>query len=78
MSARELSAELHISMKDVPGHITHVARSVRPARKLSVIPAECRACGYVFVDRSRYTIPSRCPKCRHEGISEPVFSVVLA
>ena len=76
MSARQLSAELRISMKEVPAHLAHVARSIRPERKLALIPSECHACGFAFSDRQRLSIPFRCPKCRHEGISEPIFSIV--
>ena len=76
MSARELSLALRVSMKEVPGHLIHVARTVRPARRLCITPAVCHACGFVFADRKRFSTPSRCPKCRHEGISEPFFSIV--
>ncbi len=71
-SAREISQALHVAEKEVYGHLEHIRRS---GRHLVVTPAECRKCGYVFGKRDRLTPPGRCPLCRHEAISEPLFSL---
>ncbi|WP_425514114.1 hypothetical protein [Geobacter grbiciae] len=39
------------------------------------MPLQCRACGFVFAKRDRFTPPGRCPVCCNEGIFAPLFSV---
>jgi|CXWL01.1.fsa_nt_gi predicted Zn-ribbon and HTH transcriptional regulator len=49
--------------------LEHLARSLRGrGSRLVVSPASCRACGFVFRERSRYHAPSRCPRCRGEAM----------
>ncbi len=74
-TARTLSQRLRISEKDVAPHLEHVARSLHPPPRLVVTPAFCHRCGYRFRERRRFTTPSRCPECRHEGIEPPVFQI---
>jgi transcriptional regulator len=75
VSAREISARLHISEREVMSHLPHLARSLsRVGRRLKVEPACCLACGFVFENRGRYTAPSRCPSCRSERIASPLFA----
>jgi predicted Zn-ribbon and HTH transcriptional regulator len=75
-TAREISQALGIAIKEVYSHLTHIARSAAGQRKkLVTTPSSCLGCGYVFRDRTRFTKPGRCPRCRGERISEPTFSV---
>jgi predicted Zn-ribbon and HTH transcriptional regulator len=75
-TAREISQALGIAIKEVYSHLTHIARSAAgQGKKLVTIPSSCLGCGYVFRDRTRFTKPGRCPRCRGERISEPTFSV---
>jgi predicted Zn-ribbon and HTH transcriptional regulator len=75
-TARELSAILRLSEREVCRHLPHVGRSLRQeGRKLKIEPAVCRSCGYVFRKRERFTRPSRCPECRGESIDSPLFGV---
>jgi predicted Zn-ribbon and HTH transcriptional regulator len=75
-TAMELSAAVRRPEKDVLGHLEHLRRSLRRGnRRLSVSPAGCRACGFVFRKRDRVASPGRCPLCKGESISDPVFRV---
>lgn len=71
-TVRSVSAFLGFGLRDTEREIQHVIRSVGKGA-LVVEPAECEGCGFVFEDRRRLTTPSRCPRCRCERISEPVF-----
>lgn len=76
LGARDISAAIGIAEKEVYGHLEHLRRSLhREGGKLRVTPAECRKCGYVFVKRQRLTRPSRCPVCRGESVTEPLFAL---
>lgn len=76
VTARDISGEVRIPERDVPGHLAHLERSLqREGRKLSIIPAECRHCGFVFRKRDRLSKPGRCPACRHTSVTEPLFSL---
>ncbi len=75
-TAKELSADVRIPEKEVYGHLDHLRRSLhREGRRVGVTPAECLACGFVFRKRERFERPGRCPVCRGESVSEPLFFV---
>lgn len=73
LNARDISAGVHISEKDVYDHLEHIRRS-KP-KELVVIPAECRSCGFVFQKRERLKKPGRCPLCHKESIRAPRFCI---
>jgi hypothetical protein len=75
MTARNLSKAIRISEKEVIAHMEHVAKSVQPPKRLVIEPPVCNKCGFVFSHRQRFSSPSRCPECRHEGITQPVFRI---
>lgn len=76
LSAREISVRAHLTVKDVYGHLEHLRHSLHAGgEQLVVIPAECRACGFVFSKRERLTPPGKCPLCRCETILEPLFTI---
>ncbi len=75
MTARDLSKAIRISEKEAIGHMEHVAKSIQPPKRLVIEPPICNKCGFVFSHRQRFSSPSRCPECRHEGISPPVFKI---
>ena len=76
MSAREISGTLGISEKEVSDHLAHIARSLASQdQKVLIAPANCRACGYVFENRKRFTRPGRCPQCKKSHIQSPRFRI---
>ena len=76
LSAREISAEVRVSEKEVYEHLEHIQKTAhKKSRDLIVMPAECRKCGFVFKKRDRLKKPGKCPVCRGELIQEPLFSI---
>ena len=76
LSAREISAEVGISEKEVVDHLGHIRIAVRKSReRLKIIPAECKKCGFRFKKRERLNKPGKCPICRSQQIQEPRFSI---
>jgi len=76
VSAGEISAAVSLPEKEVSDHLEHIRRSLHATGALlEVVPAECRRCGFVFAKRQRMSSPGRCPVCRHEAISDPLFSI---
>lgn len=75
MTARDLSKILRVTEKEILGHLEHVAKSVRPPKRLIIEPSLCNKCRFTFSDRRKFSSPSRCPRCRHEGISPPAFKI---
>lgn len=77
VTALEISEEVGIPVKDVYGHLKHIRHSLHhEGEVLTVLPAECRGCGFVFVKRDRLKRPGRCPVCRGESISQPRYCVI--
>lgn len=74
-SLRDISQELRISEKDALTHLEHLAIPKEPGERLHVTPAECLLCGYVFRKRERLKRPSRCPVCKGERLTEPLYQV---
>ncbi|MBI5327533.1 MAG: transcriptional regulator [Deltaproteobacteria bacterium] len=77
LSAKELSADVRISEKEVYGHLEHIKKTVsKSGHNLVVVPSECNKCGFVFKKRDKLKKPSKCPVCYSESISEPIFSIM--
>jgi len=73
---RQLSSALGVPEKSLVPHLEHLQRSLRGSdRHLRVEPARCKHCGFVFAKRERIERPGRCPVCKGESLTEPVFSV---
>jgi len=76
LTARQISAEVGIPEKEAYAHLPHVKKTVgNLGATLTVTPAERNGCGFIFRKRERPTRPGRCPLCRGESISEPLFAV---
>ena len=72
-----LSAEFDdptITEAEVFDHLDHVRRSVGERERLLVAPPTCRDCGFDRFDDPAGN-PSRCPGCRSESLSDPVFTI---
>ena len=76
LSALDLSGELGVKEKEIFEHLEHIARSLRPMKRLVVEPAQCRDCDFKFKKRNRIKPPSRCPQCKSECIQRPRFSIL--
>ena len=75
-SARDLSASVGISEREVQGHLEHIRKSILTSGlHLIVRPAECKKCGFVFAKREKLKRPGKCPVCRGESIREPLFVI---
>jgi transcriptional regulator len=77
LTARDISARLSLREKDVYHHLEHIRHSIHgKGETLQVTAAECRTCGFVFAKRERLTPPGKCPLCRGEAISDPLFQII--
>jgi transcriptional regulator len=78
-SSRRLAELVGVPERQVEDHLIHVAKSVARdrTRRFVLEPSRCRNCGFVFRERTRLTCPSRCPRCRSEGISPPRYGIEL-
>ena len=75
-TAHDLSAAVGISERDVAGHLEHIRKTIAAStQRLTISPAVCRTCGFVFKKRDRLTRPGKCPVCRGESISAPLFAI---
>jgi transcriptional regulator len=75
-SAKDLSGAIGIPQREVYGHLSHIGKTLGASGgRLVVEYAECRKCGFVFSKRARFTKPGKCPVCRGESISDPLFTV---
>ena len=76
MSARELSQILSLRERDVYDHMDHIRKSIKASgEKLVIIQSRCLRCGFEFKNRQRISAPSRCPFCKGEHVSDPVFRI---
>ena len=77
LSARDISGEVRISEKEAYDHLQHIQRSVSQSKdqEFIVAPTKCNKCGFVFKKRERLKKPTKCPVCRHQSISVPLFSI---
>jgi predicted Zn-ribbon and HTH transcriptional regulator len=76
LSAKELSGSLRVSEKEIYEHLDHIQKTIHKSGSiLSVNPAVCRRCGFVFRKREKLKKPGRCPICRGESIEEPLFQI---
>ncbi len=74
LSAREISARVRIPEKEVLDHLEHIRTAAHDdGKKLRVVPAMCRKCGFEFHKRERLARPGRCPVCHGEQIREPRY-----
>ena len=76
MTALDLSQELGIREKEVYEHLPHIARSVASrGKKLIMMSPRCLKCGFIFKERTRFTRPGRCPRCRGTYIEAPAYRI---
>ncbi|MFO7760649.1 MAG: transcriptional regulator [Desulfobia sp.] len=75
-SARDLSVKVRIPEKEIYKHLDHIRKSVGHLKlHLTIYPAACHKCGYVFDKREKLNKPGKCPICRSEQIDSPRFAI---
>jgi hypothetical protein len=75
-TAKKLADMFRVDMKYILEDLKHISQTVKIYhKKLKIEPAVCNVCGYVFKDRERLSRPTKCPKCRSEDITEPLFYI---
>jgi transcriptional regulator len=74
-TARDLSKLLSVREKEVYEHLEHVQLSLGAKVNVIAHPPRCLDCGFTFLKRKRFTAPSRCPMCRSEAITTPIYGV---
>lgn len=71
-----LSQLLSIPEKEVFDHLPHLVKSLKAGgEKLHVTPYHCLHCGYSFGDRTRFTRPGRCPRCKNSHIRMATYAI---
>jgi predicted Zn-ribbon and HTH transcriptional regulator len=73
---RDLSQTLSISEKEVIAHLPHVKQSAKHKGYDFVMePSKCLKCGSIFEHREKWAKPSRCPECKGEKLTTPMFGL---
>ena len=73
--AGQIATEFEITTATALSHVEHISKSLDGTdEQLLAAPPECRDCGFDGFD-SLINRPSRCPTCKSESVSEPVFTV---
>ena len=75
ISLQHQANQFRVEMREISDDVEHIRQSIKGKADLVMQPAQCRQCGYVFKERSRVKRPSRCPRCKHERIMPPLFSI---
>ncbi|QLD86665.1 transcriptional regulator [Natronomonas halophila] len=73
--ASTLAAEFEITTPSALSHVEHIAQSLEGTdEELLVAPPECQDCSFHEFD-DLINRPSRCPECKSENVSDPVFTI---
>ncbi len=76
LSAKEISGRVRVREKEVYLHLDHIQKTIQKHDlRLIITPSECKKCGFIFKKRDRLKKPGKCPICRHESITEPLFII---
>lgn len=71
-SIQQLANLYKTDVHRIEEHLQHIQRSIKP-KKLRRDPAFCKHCGFVFKERIKINVPSRCPKCKSEWVQGARF-----
>jgi len=64
----ELAVRYLLPKRVIVNDLEHIARSVAPRQRITILAPVCDACGFRFKDRTRFSDPSRCPRCKNEHL----------
>ena len=73
-SAQEFANHFKVELFEILEDLNHIRHSVRP-KKLAIMPAQCKKCGFKFKERSKVKKPSKCPICKSEWILAARFRI---
>ena len=74
MTVKQLADLFRVEPKFILEDLKHISISLKNVhKKLKEQFSVCNVCGYEFRSREKMSRPSKCPKCRAEDITEPVF-----
>ncbi len=74
MSAKQLSDFFRVEVGFILEDLKHISISLKNVhKKLKEQFSVCNVCGYEFRNREKLSRPSKCPKCKSEDNTEPVF-----
>lgn len=74
LSAKDLSARLQITTKEILEHMGHIQKSQKKfSGRIDISPAQCRKCGFGFSKRKKFSKPGKCPLCKSQYIEPPAF-----
>jgi len=65
----ELAVRYLLPKRVIVNDLEHIARSVAPRQRIEILAPTCNVCGFRFKDRTRFSDPSRCPRCKNEHLS---------
>lgn len=65
----ELVARYLVPKRVIVDDLEHIARSLAPAKRITIVAPVCERCGFRFKDRARFSDPSRCPQCKNEHLA---------
>jgi predicted Zn-ribbon and HTH transcriptional regulator len=71
----ELAARYLVPRRLIVDDLEHIARSVAP-RRIEIQAPVCGECGFRFKDRTRFSDPSRCPRCKNEHLQAQRFRIL--
>lgn len=73
-TVKQLADLFRVEPKFILEDLKHISISLKNVhKKLKEQFPLCNICGYEFRKREKLSRPSKCPKCRSEDITEPVF-----
>lgn len=77
LSSYQLAQMLGIPERQVEEHLAHVVRTIERdrSRRFMLEPSTCPDCDFIFRERTKLTRPSRCPRCKSEGITAPRYGI---
>ena len=74
-SIKEVASTYGISLKHAQNEIKHIVKSAK-CKYLNIVHAKCLSCNFIFSKRTRLNKPSRCPRCKSERLTSPLFQLI--
>ncbi|WP_226021651.1 transcriptional regulator [Halomicrobium salinisoli] len=70
-----IAREFDIRSGEALSHVEHISQSLESTdEQVLVAPPTCEDCGFEDFD-DLTNLPSRCPECKSESVSEPTYRI---